>query len=175
MGVRPRSPIWIVFSGIPVSLPHRSLVMGIPAATIRVTIPGPAGFVRFKGWSHTTVDRADPEVCPSEGSRAVRRAAAIFPESEADRTRLGNRENGAHDAQWKQTASQRSSRISLRAVMERGSRSMQQRLAEQTQQALRGAAPRVPASEGVRTIHNASTMGSRRNIAVLDLLRLMQD
>jgi hypothetical protein len=36
MGVRPRSPIQIVFSGIPVSLPDRSLIMGIPAATIRV-------------------------------------------------------------------------------------------------------------------------------------------
>src|SRR5215468_6047136 len=45
MGVRPRSPIWIVSSGIPVSLPHRSLITGIPAATIHVTIPGRADTV----------------------------------------------------------------------------------------------------------------------------------
>ncbi len=43
-----------------------------------------------------SVEIAVPEVS-CWPSTSVRRAAAIFPESEVDRTRRGYRENGAHD------------------------------------------------------------------------------
>ncbi len=73
--------------------------MGIPAATIRVTIPGLAGFVRFKGRGRTAVGRADAEVHPLEGFRSIGRFSGSTPRCrnsgvEGRPDTSGKRENG---------------------------------------------------------------------------------